>query len=653
MMPVSVGMDNRISRRSHLSGVRPHLLALAGFVLLSVVLTYPLISNLGTRIPGPPAPGDNLEYLYKVWWFKHSLFELRPATPFFNPSAFYPFGYPVTLSETSLSNTIPALPLTLVFGEVVAYNLTLLGSFVLSALGMYLLVFSWTRSRSAAFVSGLIFAFCPYRLAHMGAGHLPLMGTQWLPFLLFYLDRMVVYGRRRDAALAALFYALGALSAWYYAYIFALAGLVFVLLRARPWRVVLFSRRFLLSATTFALLCLVHLGPLVYPVTKVWTQGSRPGSLKYVDSFSASPLDFVYPNVFQPLWGAALLRWYGQNPNENNLYLGLIPLVLSAVALVSARQRRVAPPACSQEGSSDRNRLISALAWMTAVFAILALGTTLHGKAGPVYVPVPASIERVFTMAMTILTQRLALNPISSYSLRVENRIFLPLPTLLLYLWLPFFNAMRVWTRMAIVSTAGVAALAGFGWTRLAARLSAARRGSQLTPCIALILVVVLIALEFAAVPFALGMTTVSARPVDQWLASQSGYWSVMELPLTKGLSGRALYSMRIHGKKISTGYGTFFPQAFNQARPVLDTFPSRESLDLLRSWNVRYVLLGSRTYAEAWPDLERDCNESPGLRFVLTLEDESVYSGDRVLRWLPGTDAAFLVDLIYVYEVL
>lgn len=651
MMPVSVRTDNRTSRRPPSSGVQLHLLALAGFVLLSVVLTYPLVSHLGTRIPGPPAPGDNLEYLYKVWWFKHSLFELSPATPFFNPNSFYPFGYPVTMSETTLSNTIPALPLTLVFGEVVAYNLTLLASFVLSALGMYLLVFAWTRSRSAAFVSGVIFAFCPYRLSHMGAGHLPLMGTQWLPFLLFYLDRMAVRGRRRDAALAALFYVLGALSAWYYAYIFALAGLAFVLLRARPWRRVLLGRSFLRSAATFVLICLALLGPLVWPVTNVWSQGSRPGSLKYVDSFSASPLDLVYPNVFQPLWGAALLRWYSQNPNENNLYLGLIPLALAAAALASARKRGVVSSPAEVENSDNRHGLISALAGMTAVFMVLALGTTLHGRSGPVYVPVPAPIERAFTAAMTILTNRLALYPISSYSLRLENHIFLPLPTLLLYLFLPFFNAMRVWTRMAVVSIAGIAVLAGFGWAWLSDRFSVARRGGLAR--IGQAFVLGLIVLEFAAVPFALGMTTVSGRPVDRWLASQPGDWSVLELPLTKGLSGRALYATRIHGKKISTGYGTYFPQAFDQARPVLDSFPSRQSLDLLRSWNVRYVLVGSRTYGQAWPELEHACNEAAGLRYVLKLEDEPVYSGDRVLRWIPGTRAAFLVDLIYVYEVL
>ncbi len=111
-------------------GLNGHLLVLAVFVALSVVLTYPLARDLDSRILGSPAPGDNFEYLYKVWWFKHALFDLH-VSPFFNAGMFYPFGYPVTLSETTVANTIPALPLTLLFGEVVAYNLTMLASFVL------------------------------------------------------------------------------------------------------------------------------------------------------------------------------------------------------------------------------------------------------------------------------------------------------------------------------------------------------------------------------------------------------------------------------------------------------------------------------------------------------------------------------------------
>jgi hypothetical protein len=126
-----------------------------------------------------------------------------------------------------------------------------------------------------------------------------------------------------------------------------------------------------------------------------------------------------------------------------------------------------------------------------------------------------------------------------------------------------------------------------------------------------------------------------------------------MEFPVIKAMTGRSLYAMRTHGKKVSFGYGTFFPRAFNESRALLDAFPGPESITLLRSWGVRYVLVGSRYYGATWAQLERDCSAAPGLRFVRTIDDVPAYAGDRLLHLLPGTERAFIVDRIYVYEVL
>jgi len=615
-------------------GLNEHLLVLGVFVALSVILTYPLVKDLSSRILGPPAPGDNFEYLYKVWWFKHALFD-RHVSPFFNADMFYPFGYPVTLSETTLANTIPALPLTLLFGEVVAYNLTILISFVLSGLGMYLLVLHLTGSRLAGLVSGAVFAFCPYRMVHLGAGHLPLMGTQWLPLLFLYLDRMLVRQRALDGLMAAVFYALGALTAWYYAYIFALAGAVYVLLRGRPWRQYLWQRRFAGCVLAFVVVCLLLVGPFVLPVTQLWKEGARPQSLKYLDTFSASPLDFVYPNVLQPLWGGWLLQHY-QQPVENILYLGLTPLILGALAL----WRR-------------RNQISQAFAWLSLLFVVLALGTTLHWQNAPVYIAVPGWLERIFTAGMGLLTKRLALYPISSYSLRVEGAVYLPLPTLLLYLYLPFFGAMRVWARLGLIAIFGVSVLAGYGLQRLNRQYLRPSPHARFRSGVVTLLVLGCVMLEFAAFPHALGTCSVQARPVDYWLASQKGDFAIMEFPVIKAMTGRSLYAMRTHGKKVSFGYGTFFPRAFNESRALLDAFPGPESITLLRSWGVRYVLVGSRYYGATWAQLERDCSAAPGLRFVRTIDDVPAYAGDRLLHLLPGTERAFIVDRIYVYEVL
>ncbi len=626
-------------------GIACYLVIPGLFCLLSLVLTYPLVRGLGSAVLGPPSPGDQFEYVYKVWWFKHSLLDVH-RSPFFNPDMFYPFGYNVALSETTLSNTIPALPLTVLLGEVAAYNLIVLASFALSGLGMYLLVVYLTGSRVAGLLSGTIFAFCPYRMAHLGAGHLPLMGTQWLPLLLLYLDRMVMRQRWTDAAMAGLFFSLAALSAWYYAYMFALAGAVYVVLRGRPWRQYLWQRGFAQRVLVFGAVCLLLVGPFAVPMTQLWEEGSRPQSLRYLDQFSASPVDFVYPNVMQPLWGVLLLTQYAQKL-EQMLFLGWVPLGLAAFAMW--RQRNLA---------------WGAYAWLSAIFVLLSLGTTLHWLSSPLYITVPGWLERVFTLGMGFLTKRLALYPISSYSLRVENAVYVPMPTLLLYLFLPFFSAMRVWARFGLITALGVSVLAGRGLQRLLTRCAehhvpgngprkqTAGVGASKAKWVAVLLCAAVI-VEFASFPYALGWSNVQARPVDGWLASQQGDFAVMEFPVNAALSGRSLYAMRIHGKSITFGYGTFFPWDFERQRATLESFPSGESIVLLKEWDVRYVLVRSGSYGQAWPGIERDLTRRSGLRHVVTLDDEPIYEGDRLFYLMPGTEPAFVVDRVHVYEVL
>jgi len=612
---------------------------LAAFVVLSVVMTWPLTAGLGQRVLGAPVPGDSFYYLFLIRWLGESVWDGTPMSELlFAPEVFFPFGYNLALSETSLAQTVPALPLATLFGEVVAYNVVALSSFVLSGLAAYLLVKYHTGNHVAALFGGVIYAFSPYRLSHLGAGHLPLMGTQWLPLLLLYLDKMVVERKTRSAALAALFYALGALSSWYYAYIFAMAGGAYVLLRGRPWRAVLCQRSFARPLTVFLLGCVVLVGSFALPLTGIWRQGGRPQSLRYLDHFSASPLDFVYPNVMQPVWGARLLVRYPQNLDEKVLFLGLVPTLLAVVAL-------------SREGDS-RWRTFAALG---AAFAVLALGTSLHWGNAPLYIGVPAWLERFFTVGMGVLTGRLALFPVSSYDLSVPGAVYLPMPTLLLYLYLPFFSSMRVWARQGLVSIVSISVLAGGGLHRVRKKLGQVHRGESRARRAGLLTAALfaLVIIEFAPFPYALGTSRVEARPVDEWLANRGGDFAIMEFPVTKALSGRPLYAAHTHGKGIAFGYGTFFPRAFDERRSVLDRFPSEECVQLLREWGVRYVLVGSRSYAEGWPQVELGLARSSGLQYVLTLDDRPIYDGDRLLHLLPGTESAFVVDRIHVYEVL
>ena len=180
-----------------------------------------MLLRWSSAVLGPP--GDNFEYLYKLWWFKRALFDLQ-TSPFFTADVFYPQGYQLALHEMSLTNVALGMPLLLFSSEVSAYNALTIFSFALSGFAMCLLVFRLSGSGVAGLLSGIAFAFSSYRMAHLGAGHLNLLGTQWLPLLLISMEDVLRRRRWVSAVLSGLFLALSSLSSWYYGPMFALAA---------------------------------------------------------------------------------------------------------------------------------------------------------------------------------------------------------------------------------------------------------------------------------------------------------------------------------------------------------------------------------------------------------------------------------------------
>ena len=105
----------------------------------------------------------------------------RASRPGSTPRCSIPSATMSALSETILASKALALPWLLAGGEVVAFNAVVLLSFVLSGFTMYLLALRLTGNRWAALLSGVIYAFAPYRIHALAAGWIPLLPTQWLP----------------------------------------------------------------------------------------------------------------------------------------------------------------------------------------------------------------------------------------------------------------------------------------------------------------------------------------------------------------------------------------------------------------------------------------------------------------------------------------
>jgi hypothetical protein len=555
-----------------------HAGVLLGFTLLTALMTYPLALRMAESIPG--WPGDNLHYVWLLWWFKRAIVDLH-ISPSFNPFVYVPEGLEMAYTETTWANTLLALPLTTRWGPIVAYNGMLLLSFILTGFATYLWVWRLTGSCTAGFVSGTVFTFSPYRMAHF-PGHLPLMPTQWLPFLLYALEELARVRRLRFAALAGLFFGLNAWASWYYFYFSLFTVPLYVLMRADGWRNRVRSPFLWQAAAVFTAVALAMVLPAVCPFLRLHSTGEMHHPFEAMDSWAANPTDFVVPNLLHPLWGEMLrnlVPFPWKQPVEKSLFLGLIPMLLALVSIIKKRKEKA----------------VRALAWIALGSFVLALGPTLHWLGRRIYVTIPPGLMAVlYHLGITpYLASRLGHELLADMQLR--HYIFIPLPMLLLYLFVPFTASMRTVSRFGVITMLAVAALAGRGLAILRARW-VGRHVRWILPA----LVVGVVLFEFLALPYE--ATVLHPRPVDLWLANQPD-GAMVELPVEDGLHPLKGYYATIHQQPTIFGPFplTFVPPVFLERIERLDSFPDAGSLGALQDYGTTYVVIHTDRF-EDWP---------------------------------------------------
>jgi hypothetical protein len=172
----------------------------------------------------------------------------------------------------------------------------------------------------------------------------------------------------------------------------------------------------------------------------------------------------------------------------------------------------------------------------------------------------------------------------------------------LLYRFLPGFDLIRVPSRLAILTLLALAVLAGAGASRLLARVSPRAR----TP--ASVLVVLLLAAEFAMLPLAAPPYAIEVGEIDRWVAARPRPFVVAELPVAPPSDAVAsaryhsrymLHSM-LHWQPIVNGYSGFVPPRHEALFDQLTRFPDEGSVRALEQLGVSYVLLHREDFGEA-----------------------------------------------------
>jgi hypothetical protein len=557
-------MTNPVEPRNARSRTRPSWIILGVFALLTLILTWPVASFLGSRIPGTATWAfDESTFAWNIWYFKHALLDLR-SSPLHTELIWYPLGIDLVLYTFNFFNAIIALPLLLATNIPLASNVTVLMATILSGFGAYLLAWYVLRGtccvsdqapnenrntqyaipitalRPAAVLGGIVYAFASNRAIYTALGHYNFATTQWLPFYALYLLKTLREPKPKNAVLAGLFLALAALTDMTFAALLAIFTLIVLLVSWRDltarWAAV---KGLLLAGAMAAIIW----APALIPIAREFITGNY-GVSGWGESvkLSADAVGLVTPTDLNPLtsdrragsdtWPAALRaveEGKGRFSDINTVFLGFVTLALALIGAIAARQR------------------LAAWIWTALVFGILALGPLLQ-------------IAGRYRFSLDNL---------------LPEGVTLPLPFTLLH-FLPFISANRAPNRNSTILMLALAVLAGYGVAWLLGRISksairhladderithhASRftfHASRIThPLVylSICLLAALIILEHLAVP----LPTTDARipEVYQRIGAEPGEFAVMQLPLGWRDSYGALGSEQTNLQYFQTGHG-------------------------------------------------------------------------------------------------
>ena len=205
----STQSSNRVFRKNSVAFA--HLLVLGGYLLATLLFTWPLATNLATAIPGDSF--DGWQNYWNQWWIKQALVD-RLVWPLHTDILYAPTGVNLYFQTLNPFNSLATLPIQLTGGLIAAYNAVVFLSWVLGGYGMFLLA-RWVIGQGnlpgtcdvpgklplpgtlAAFVAGLVYTLSPFHMAHL-LGHMQVMSLEWLPFYILYLLRAIKQSQSAD-----------------------------------------------------------------------------------------------------------------------------------------------------------------------------------------------------------------------------------------------------------------------------------------------------------------------------------------------------------------------------------------------------------------------------------------------------------------------
>ena len=489
-----------------------HLFAIVTYLALSIILTWPLVLNFSTAVPGV-VEIDADQNIWNLWWFKTALFD-RHTNPFYTDLLYYPYwskGLTLIFHTFQPLNGLIALPVTAFGSPIMGFNFIALFSFTATAFTTYLLAFYFLKNWQAALIAGALFSFAPISLGHFNVSDMSNLSREWMPLYLLFLHRWTgdpqsaTLARKPDYRflyLAGFMLLLNVLTNWYFTFYMliytALWGLWQLIKHRREglWKIVL---------GRFALLGLVSgiflspVGWLIFRALQVNQNFILNKGIEVEIAWSAAPWSVFIPGRYTGVGADGQWGFY---------FFGYVALFLATLAFFYKTPTRW---------------------WWTVVvvYLVSALGPYLR----------------------------------FSDSSRNSDHTPIPLPYLLLR-EIPLVSISRIVFRFSFVADLAVALLAGYRFLNLKQWLAGLRvgflrnyKGVYLEIGLLVLLLCTWI-LEVQTIPVALYQPQ-SDTFFTQYLKERPGNGALLEVPIPKTheYASHRMFNQIYSGRPILQGY--------------------------------------------------------------------------------------------------
>ncbi len=342
------------------------------FVALAVAMTFPSLDQL--RSATPSNEGDPFFLQWVLRWDAHAL--VTSPRHVLDASIFFPWKHTLLYSDTLLPVAPIAGLLALPLGNVLAFDLLYVASWVASLSAAYALARLVGLGRSGAVVAAIVATFAAPRLAHYG--HFQIDLSFLIPLALWLLLRFLDRRHLWHAALLGTAVASAGMCFVYGGLMLAVAVPVIVV----GWIIATHGKpgpRFFMGMLLAAAIVAV----LTYPLTSGSEHLVRDPAFQQqfqsqADLFKARPGDLLAPAAGSRLYGALDRRAARQGRGiENRLFPGFLAVALGAVGLYETLRRL----RTGRATSTERSFVLVIIACATGF--VLAFGKSQHGFPMP------------------------------------------------------------------------------------------------------------------------------------------------------------------------------------------------------------------------------------------------------------------------------